>query len=186
MLSLLSFALSTEKPNNKLMKIPPCQVNDPIITTSMWRSIIIQSLYQIIMLSIILMYKPIHSLLGISVVKLPQDDWTFENGKLYSFFFNTFVMIQVFNQVSNSWNVIVLTASVCLQYMFAYFGGIGARCVCLTVQELFVSIIFGVGSLFTEIIFKQLIPIKLLDVLNSIPEMDKKIINSGDISKKTN
>jgi hypothetical protein len=60
----------------------------------MWKNIITQGLLQIVVLGAILFKGPqifnIQSSIGVT-------EWTIETGKHYCIFFNTFVLMQVFN-----------------------------------------------------------------------------------------
>jgi magnesium-transporting ATPase (P-type) len=53
-----SLALSTEPPNEELLKRKPYGRNDPIISSNMWRNIVGQAIYQIIILSLVLYKAP--------------------------------------------------------------------------------------------------------------------------------
>ena len=53
-----SLALATEPPTDALLKDPPHGKNDFIISDSMWRNILCQSLYQIAVLCVLLFYGP--------------------------------------------------------------------------------------------------------------------------------
>lgn len=83
--TLGALALATEPPNDGLMKRPPIGRNVNFITKIMWRNIIGQSIYQIIVLVILQFY-------GKGVLKLKGSDST---DILNTFIFNTFVFCQV-------------------------------------------------------------------------------------------
>ena len=83
--TLGALALATEPPNDALMKRPPIGRNVNFITRTMWRNIIGQSIYQIIVLAV-LQFK------GKRILKLQGSDAT---GILNTFIFNTFVLCQV-------------------------------------------------------------------------------------------
>ena len=53
-----ALALATEPPNDSLLDRPPYGKNDYIVTPVMWRNIIGQGIYQIIVLTIILCLGP--------------------------------------------------------------------------------------------------------------------------------
>jgi len=64
-----------------------------MVTPFMWRNIILQAVYQIIILSVIIMK-------GDVIFNVPSsrknDVWTMENGIHYTIFFNIFIFMQVF------------------------------------------------------------------------------------------
>lgn len=84
--TLGALALATEPPHDGLMKMPPVGRNAKIITRVMWRNIIGQSIYQIIVL-LVLKFR------GKQILKLNgPDDATL---LLNTVIFNTFVFCQV-------------------------------------------------------------------------------------------
>ena len=81
-----ALALATESPNKELLNDRPYKRTDSIMTSSMWRNIIGQTLYQIIVLSILLFVgQGLLDLQGRQV----GEKWTYENGEHYTFLFNT-------------------------------------------------------------------------------------------------
>lgn len=83
--TLGALALATEPPNEAVMKRPPVGRGDDFITKIMWRNIIGQSLYQIIVLGV-LMFD------GKRLLKLKGLD---AESILNTFIFNSFVFCQV-------------------------------------------------------------------------------------------
>lgn len=66
----------------------------------MWKNVIMQALLQIIILGTVLFAGP--RLFGItSSVGLEHSQWNDETGRHYSIFFNTFVMLQLFNEINS-------------------------------------------------------------------------------------
>jgi magnesium-transporting ATPase (P-type) len=92
--TLASLALATEPPTDELLTRKPYSKFENLITPDMWKNIITQGLLQIVVLGAILFKGPqifnIKSSIGVT-------DWTVESGKHYCIFFNTFVLMQVFN-----------------------------------------------------------------------------------------
>lgn len=67
-----------------------------MITAQMWRSIICHSIFQIIILCIVLFLGP--GLFGVqSSIGIDPEDWNATNGVHLSLFFDVFVFLQVFN-----------------------------------------------------------------------------------------
>uniref|UniRef100_A0A0E0N7G0 Calcium-transporting ATPase n=1 Tax=Oryza rufipogon TaxID=4529 RepID=A0A0E0N7G0_ORYRU len=89
--TLGALALATEPPNDAMMKRPPVGRGDNFITKVMWRNIVGQSIYQLVVLGVLL-------LRGKSLLQIngPQAD-----SLLNTFVFNTFVFCQVFNEVNS-------------------------------------------------------------------------------------
>lgn len=89
--TLGALALATEPPHDGLMQQPPVGRHANIITKVMWRNIIGQSIYQLIVLGLLQFDgKQLLSLEG------PNSDAT-----LKSLIFNTFVFCQVFNEINS-------------------------------------------------------------------------------------
>jgi Ca2+ transporting ATPase len=92
-----ALALATEPPNVELLEDKPHGRDDNIVTAVMWRNVIGQSVYQIGVLCALLFMG--EQILGVT----PRDmgeKWTPENGIHYTMIFNTFVMMQVFNEIN--------------------------------------------------------------------------------------
>lgn len=56
--TLAALALATEPPSDELLRRMPYSRKEDIITAQMWRSIIMHSIFQMIVLSIVLFYGP--------------------------------------------------------------------------------------------------------------------------------
>ncbi|XP_060180919.1 putative calcium-transporting ATPase 13, plasma membrane-type [Lycium barbarum] len=82
--TLGALALATEKPTEELMKKKPVGRTEPLITNVMWRNLIVQALYQIVVL-LTLQFKG-KSIFGVN--ERVND----------TLIFNTFVLCQVFNE----------------------------------------------------------------------------------------
>ncbi|RVW23008.1 putative calcium-transporting ATPase 13, plasma membrane-type [Vitis vinifera] len=79
-----ALALATEQPTKELMEKPPMGRTEPLISNIMWRNLLAQALYQIVVL-LTLQFKG-ESIFGVS--KKVKD----------TLIFNTFVLCQVFNE----------------------------------------------------------------------------------------
>ncbi|KAL1559571.1 putative calcium-transporting ATPase 11, plasma membrane-type [Salvia divinorum] len=86
--TLGALALATEPPHDGLMKQQPVGRNAHIITRVMWRNIIGQSIYQLIVLGVLQFY-------GKQMLSLDGE------ATLRSLIFNTFVFCQVFNEINS-------------------------------------------------------------------------------------
>uniref|UniRef100_A0A7N0TN73 Calcium-transporting ATPase n=1 Tax=Kalanchoe fedtschenkoi TaxID=63787 RepID=A0A7N0TN73_KALFE len=85
--TLGALALATERPTDELMHKPPVGRTEPLITNTMWRNLLAQSLYQIAVL-LILQFRG-ESIFGVT----PAVNDTL--------IFNTFVLCQVFNEFNS-------------------------------------------------------------------------------------
>ncbi|KAJ9695894.1 hypothetical protein PVL29_011059 [Vitis rotundifolia] len=83
--TLGALALATEPPNDALMKRPPVGRSVSFITKTMWRNIIGQSIYQLIVIGVISVY-------GKRLLRLSGSD---ASDIIDTFIFNTFVFCQV-------------------------------------------------------------------------------------------
>ncbi|GFY98201.1 autoinhibited Ca2+-ATPase 11 [Actinidia rufa] len=89
--TLGALALATEPPNDGLMKRPPVGRGVSFITKAMWKNIIGQSIYQLVVLGVL-------DFDGKNLLRLEGSDAT---KVLNTFIFNTFVFCQVFNEINS-------------------------------------------------------------------------------------
>eukprot|EP01123_Difflugia_compressa_P004095 TRINITY_DN1544_c0_g1_i1.p1 TRINITY_DN1544_c0_g1~~TRINITY_DN1544_c0_g1_i1.p1 ORF type:complete len:549 (-),score=71.56 TRINITY_DN1544_c0_g1_i1:92-1627(-) len=156
--TLAALALGTEKPTEELLLRKPYGRTGKLITWIMWRNIIGQSLYQIIILAFLLYGFDEHqNHLLIPGVKNGRE--AFDNGDSsvhYTIIFNVFVFCQVFNEinsrkVTNEMNVfkgiftnplfgIILSFIVFVQLMIVQFGGSAVKTVPLNWQQWLICI----------------------------------------------
>jgi len=89
-----ALALATEAPSDKLLKDAPHSKKESIFTFSMLKGIIWQSVYQVIVLVLMIFVFP-------EVYHIPTkkatEPWSYKNGRHYTMVFQTFVFLQVFN-----------------------------------------------------------------------------------------
>ncbi|KAM1075326.1 hypothetical protein ACFX2B_019954 [Malus domestica] len=85
--TMAALALATDKPTKELMEKPPVGQTDPVITNIMWRNLLPQALFQIVVL-LVLQFKG-RSIFGVSE--------TVNN----TLIFNVFVFCQVFNELNS-------------------------------------------------------------------------------------
>lgn len=94
--TLAALALATEPPSDELLTRMPYSRHEEMITAQMWRGIVFHSLFQIIVLSVILFLGP--DIFGVvSSIGLEMEEWNSETGQHLSLFFDVFVFLQVFN-----------------------------------------------------------------------------------------
>lgn len=96
--SFAALALATEPPSEELLYRRPYQKDEYIITAAMWKTILGAAVYQITIL-MTLLFKG-DELFGVGPVPAVGVRWDMENGKLLTIVFNTFVFMQVFNEIN--------------------------------------------------------------------------------------
>ncbi|KAG0477412.1 hypothetical protein HPP92_014253 [Vanilla planifolia] len=163
--TLGALALATEPPNDEMMK----KTNRPWRKTSsktMWRNIIGQSIYQLVILGALIFA-------GKSILHLNGTD---ADATLNTFIFNTFVFCQIFNEINSreidkinifrgifrSWIFsVVLISTVVFQIIIVQFLGAFASTVPLSWQFWLLSVLVGSVSLVVGALLK-FIPVESL------------------------
>ncbi|XP_027911761.1 putative calcium-transporting ATPase 11, plasma membrane-type [Vigna unguiculata] len=158
--TLGALALATEPPHDGLMKRPPIGKNSKFITRVMWRNIIGQSIYQIIVL-LLLKFR------GKKILMLDEHDDT--TLLLNTVIFNSFVFCQVFNEINSrdmekinvfegmlsSWVfLIVMGITICAQVMIVECLGAFAQTVPLSRELWLASVMIGAVSLVIAVVIK--------------------------------
>uniref|UniRef100_A0A7N2LD18 Calcium-transporting ATPase n=1 Tax=Quercus lobata TaxID=97700 RepID=A0A7N2LD18_QUELO len=157
--TLGALALATEPPHEGLMKRPPVGRDEKFITRIMWRNIVGQSIFQILVLLIF-------QLKGEQLLKLTGSD---ADSILKTFIFNSFVFCQVFNEINSrdmekinvfrgifdSWIfLIVIISTVAFQFIIVEFLGTFADTVPLSWELWLASILIGAASLIIAVVLK--------------------------------
>jgi Ca2+-transporting ATPase len=157
--TLGALALATEPPHDGLMNRPPVGRGVSFITKAMWRNIIGQSIYQLIILMGF-------NFAGKQLLGLEGNDSTLT---LNTFIFNTFVFCQVFNEINSrdiekinifrgmfsSWIFIgVMLATVVFQVIIVEFLGTFASTTALSWQFWLLSVAIGAVSLPIAVVLK--------------------------------
>ncbi|EOY09204.1 Autoinhibited Ca2+-ATPase 11 isoform 1 [Theobroma cacao] len=157
--TLGALALATEPPNDALMKRPPVPRGASFITKPMWRNIIGQSIYQLIVLGVL-------KFDGKQLLRLTGSDAT---TVLNTVIFNSFVFCQVFNEINSreikkinifrgmfdSWIFIaVMVSTIAFQVVIVEYLGTFASTVPLSWQLWVVCILIGSVSLIVAVILK--------------------------------
>ncbi|KAK9291104.1 hypothetical protein L1049_009291 [Liquidambar formosana] len=167
--TLGALALATEPPNDGLMDRPPVGRGVSFITKAMWRNIIGQSIYQLVVLGVL-------NFDGEKLLRLNGSD---ASDVLTTFIFNTFVFCQVFNEINsreiekinifggmfNSWTFIsVMVSTVAFQAIIVEFLGDFASTVPLSWQLWLLSILIGAVSIPVAVVLKC-IPVEKATVM---------------------
>lgn len=157
--TLGALALATEPPNDEMMKRPPTGRGENFITKYMWRNITGQSIYQLVILGV-LMFD------GKRLLKLSGSN---ADIVLNTFIFNTFVFCQLFNEINSremekinvfsgifsSWVFsAVLISTAVFQIIIVQFLGAFASTVPLSWQLWLLSILMGSLSLVVAVLLK--------------------------------
>ncbi|XP_031284814.1 calcium-transporting ATPase 4, plasma membrane-type-like [Pistacia vera] len=165
--TLGALALATEPPNDALMKRPPVGRSENFITLTMWRNIIGQSIYQILVLGVLTFY-------GKHILGLSGSEATLT---LNTFIFNTFVFCQVFNEINSrdmekinifrgifdSWVfVLVMVVTVGFQIIIVELLGTFAETTPLNWKLWLASVVIGAVSLLVAVVLKW-IPVETIE-----------------------
>jgi len=126
-----ALALATDKPTEKILDRKPTPKRAPLITTNMWKMILGQALYQLVVT--FTLYYAGSQILGYS----KQDDDA--QKQLNTMVFNTFVWMQIFNEFNNrrldnkfnifegvlrnNWFIVINIIMVAGQIMIIFVGG---------------------------------------------------------------
>lgn len=157
--TLGALALATEPPNDEMMNRPPVRRGHGFITQVMWRNILGQALYQLLVLGTLMFNgKRILNIEG------PNADRT-----INTLIFNSFVFCQVFNEINSremekinvfrgilkNWVFIsILTTTIIFQVIIVEFLGTFANTVPLSWELWLLSAILGSVSLVISVILK--------------------------------
>eukprot|EP00457_Paulinella_chromatophora_P002917 gb/GEZN01002922.1/.p1 GENE.gb/GEZN01002922.1/~~gb/GEZN01002922.1/.p1 ORF type:complete len:727 (+),score=94.44 gb/GEZN01002922.1/:233-2182(+) len=172
--TMAALALGTEKPTDSLLDRKPYNPQCSIISHIMWRNITIQTLYQLVVL-ILLLFVP--------QLFFPATKWEEKdiNGHLIyeeehlTIVFNTFVWMQIFNEINarkcnqeqnvfdkffdNSYFSVILIVTIVMQFLMVEFFGRFAETVPLSLREWGGCVILGAISLFPVGVLCRLIPV---------------------------
>ena len=182
-----ALALATEPPSKELLKRKPYGKKESIISSEMKRNILGASFYQVSWLLVILFLGP--QLFGVKN-GWESTQWTEENGKHFTLFFNTFVFMQVFNEIncrklkSSEWNVFknffnnslflfIIILTITVQVLIVQFGGEPVNCSALTAQEHVYCALIGAGCLAFNLLVKVL-PATVCTGLKIEEDIDRK------------
>ncbi|KAF3917116.1 hypothetical protein ABW20_dc0106007 [Dactylellina cionopaga] len=169
-----ALALATDPPSQEILNRPPQRKSAPLITVNMWKMIIGQAIYQLVVTFVL--HFAGGSILGYD---LTQEH---KRQELSSLVFNTFVWMQIFNQYNNrrldnkfnifegvhrNWFFILINViMVGGQVMIVFIGGAALSVVRLNGAQWAISLILGAISLLIGVVirlvpdpvFKKLLP----------------------------
>lgn len=175
--TMAALALATDSPTPELLTRKPYSKTESLITPMMWRNIIGQAVFQLVVNLSILYYGDVF--FGVASHSV----------KHLTYFFNIFVFCQVFNEINarkihgekdifsglfaNKLFVSVLVFTIIMQFLFVEFGGSFVGTCALSLSEWFVCIAIGALS----------IPVAYL--LHFIPLPKSKRANTQLLKKPT-
>ncbi|GFY98198.1 autoinhibited Ca2+-ATPase 11 [Actinidia rufa] len=150
--TLSAWALATEPPNDGLMNRPPVGRGVSFITKAMWRNIIGQSIYQLVVLGVL-------GFDGKNLLRLEGSDAT----KVFNWINSRGIeKINVFQGMFSSWIFIaVMVSTVAFQVIIVQFLGTFASTVPLSWQFWLLSILIGAVSMPISVVLKC-IPVKIV------------------------
>ncbi|KAG0365769.1 PMCA-type calcium-translocating P-type ATPase [Gamsiella multidivaricata] len=171
--TLAALALATEPPSPDMLKRFPTSKTAPLINFNMWKMILGQALFQIILNLALLKYgADLFHLQSEDGTKTPQDLLT-----LRTMIFNTFVFLQVFNELNcrriddtinvfknvqhNKIFILVQVAVVAGQVLIVQFGGQAFKTTPLSAHQWLVTVLIGSLSLPVGLCLR-LLPAKLI------------------------
>uniref|UniRef100_A0A668AVL9 Calcium-transporting ATPase n=1 Tax=Myripristis murdjan TaxID=586833 RepID=A0A668AVL9_9TELE len=142
-----SLALATEPPTESLLLRKPYGRNKPLISRTMMKNILGQGVYQLVIIFTLLFAgekmfdidsgrnAPLHA---------PPSEH-------YTIVFNTFVMMQLFNEINGVFNnpifCTIVFGTFIIQIVIVQFGGKPFSCVALTIDQWLWCTFLGFGSL---------------------------------------
>ena len=203
--SFASLALATEDPTDALLDRKPYSRDASILTPMMLLNIFSQSIFQIIVLTVIIFY-------GDYIFGVPSDrelehfTWNNVNGYHFTIFFNIFVYMQVFNSINarklqkNEYNVFtgimgnwlyLLIQGIIIvgQIILVTFGGRAVRTHALSVTQHFHCLLIASMTLVWGL-FVKLLPIDVSekvedddDEKKKVPDTFKKTVGLGYMSR---
>ncbi|KAF5461682.1 hypothetical protein F2P56_017761 [Juglans regia] len=179
--TLGALALATEPPTDHLMHRPPVGRREPLITNIMWRNLLIQALYQVIVL-LVLHFQ------GRSLLNLEQYSSDRANKVKNTLIFNSFVLCQVFNEFNarkpdelnifkgitkNSLFMGIVGLTIVLQVIIIEFLGKFTATVRLNWSQWLISVIIGFMSWPLAVIGK-LIPVPETPLSKLFPRFQRR------------
>ncbi len=199
--SFASLALATESPKEILLTRKPYPKTDYIITPFMAINVITQSIFQIVILTIIIFY-------GDWMFDIPSDrnlshyEWNEKNGYHLTIFFNTFVFLQIFNSINarklgkkeknvfsgifdNYLYILVQSFIILGQVLMVQIGGRALRTHPLTAYQHLICLIIASSSIFLSFIVK-LLPYGEEDDQDDLPTWMKSIKTARTTRRHTN
>jgi P-type Ca2+ transporter type 2B len=177
-----ALALATEPPTEDILDHPPYKRSERIVTSIMWRNILGQAIFQITVLLVLLFGG--RSLFGYTYDRdlpffiIDPIAGTFtatEKTEHYTLIFNTFVFMQVFNEINarklglKEYNIFhgffnnflflgIILGTILVQYFLVQYGGVPIRTSPLTMNQHLLCVGIGIFSWIQGVIIKAILP----------------------------
>jgi len=165
-----SLALATEPPSEDLLRRKPYTRTESLVTPVMWRNILGQAVYQIIVLIVLLFGGA--SLFGVES-GINNEEWNEVNGVHYTLVFNSFVFMQIVNFVNarklktsevnvfegffnNPMFLAIEITIFVMQILFVELGGKAIKTAPLSVGQYLVCFLIGAFSLVVGFVIKKI------------------------------
>ena len=178
--SFAALALATEPPNPKLLKRSPVKHDDSLLTLEMVKHIVGQVLFQSLVLTFILFWLPDFSLDVFDEefdTEIGEENWDVSNGTHFTIFFNTFVLMQVFNLINckklksseanvfqglfnNNLFLFLFAFILIIQFLIIEFAGEPANCSPLSLKQHIFCYLVGISALLFGILFR-FVPLRI-------------------------
>ncbi|KAJ9052459.1 plasma membrane calcium [Entomophthora muscae] len=172
--TLAALALATDPPVEDVLHRPPSPRNANLITSEMWKMILGQAIFQSAICLILFYYGP-------SFYNDNIDD-NLEKSILHTLIFNSFVFLQIFNQLNcrridsglnifqgitrNYYFLVIFFLVIILQIVIVNFGGYVFETAPLDYMQWAISVLIGLLSLPIGVVIR-LIPIDLFSSLRN-------------------
>lgn len=167
----------------------PYSRKEHIVNHQMWRNIVLNSIYQIIVLCVVL-FEGDHFFKVPYGINIDLEDWNHENGQHLSLFFNIFVFLQVFNffncrklkrdeinpftQFFDNYIFICIVVIIfVIEIVMVQIGGRVMMMVPLTAGQHIACIVIGFTMVVYASIIKVIVPESFLDNFELLKEHEK-------------
>lgn len=168
--TLAALALATEPPSDELLGRSPYRKKESLVDNEMKKTVIGAVLYQCSCLCIVLFMGP--KLFGVDP-SWEETEWSYEGFIHFTLFFNTFVFLQLFNEINcrklraievnvfvgifnNTMFLVVLAVTVVVQVLIVQFGGEAMHCNKLSLGQHLACVCIGAGGILNGIFFRRL------------------------------
>lgn len=161
----------------------------------MWKNIMGQAIWQIIVLGLILFKGEV--IFGVPSSRGHAEEYHPETAVHYTIFFQVFVMLQLFNEVNarklkpdefnvfegffnNSIFLIVFFGTLIIQFVLVEFGGRAVKVTPLTIDQYFICFLIGMSSLGVGYLVKK-IPDGLIEKIQFFKETEVEAVDPTTI-----
>eukprot|EP00051_Salpingoeca_urceolata_P001296 m.39842 g.39842 ORF g.39842 m.39842 type:complete len:1317 (-) comp11313_c0_seq1:125-4075(-) len=169
-----ALALATEPPVPELLDRKPYARDAPLVSRGMIRQILGHSIYQLIVI--------------FTLVYSGEEIFNIDNGRMldhdapptrhYTIVFNTFVQMQIFNEINarkihnqinvfrglfnNTIYVVIIIGTFLAQIVIIEFGGTAMRTTGLSIEQWIACVVLGLGSLLWNVVLHFIFPVSLI------------------------